>query len=123
MVSTILNLPMTETDPTGRPPHEPGAKLDNGKVRPWLLLIDFPRALEEVAKVATIGARKYSDHGWVTVPDGQGRYMDAFARHTLAVARGETFDVGANGTGCYHKAQAIWNLMASLELELRGSAE
>lgn len=114
----------TEYDPFGTDPHEPGAKLDAGKVRPWLLLTDFPRALEEVALVATVGAKKYTDHGWSTVPNGEERYMEAFGRHTLAMASGRKFDDGENGTGCLHKAQAIWNLLASLELELRaGEAE
>lgn len=108
-----------ERDPLGRDPHQPGAKLDAGKVRPWLLMSDFPRALEAVAGVATIGAEKYTDHGWVDVPNGQERYMDAFGRHVLALARGESHDTGPAGTGCHHKAQAIWNLLASLELELR----
>lgn len=111
-----------EHDPHGRNPHEPGAKLDAGKVRPWLMLSDFPLALTEVSRVATVGAAKYTDHGWASVPNGQERYMDAFGRHLLALASGETHDTGPNGTGCHHKAQAVWNLLASLELELRGAA-
>ena len=43
-----------EADPTGRNPHEPGAKLDAGKVYASLLA-DFSLALTEVAKVATFG--------------------------------------------------------------------
>ena len=113
---------MNETDPNGLKPNEPGAKLDSGKVRPWLMLSDFPRALEEVAMVATKGAAKYTDHGWETVQNGEERYMEAFGRHTLALARGERLDDGPNGIGCHHKAQAIWNLLASLELELRRGA-
>ena len=41
----------------------------------------------------------------------------------LAVGRGEKIDDGPGGTGCLHKAQMIWNLLASLELELRREAE
>ena len=108
-----------EKDPHGTDPHAPGAKLDAGKVRPWLMLTDFPHALEEVANVATAGALKYTDHGWSSVPDGQERYLEAFGRHLLALAKGETHDTGPSGSGRHHKAQAIWNLLASLELELR----
>lgn len=108
-----------EVDPSGLAAGAPGAKLDAGKVRPWLCMSGFARALEAVADVTTVGAAKYSDNGWMEVPDGEARYMEAFGRHMLALARGEVFDVGPTGTGARHKAQMIWNLLASLELELR----
>jgi hypothetical protein len=75
--------------------------------------------LEEVAKITTIGAKKYTPNGWTTVPDGEERYMDAFTRHMLALGQGEVLDDGPGGTGCMHKAGMIWNLLAALELELR----
>jgi Domain of unknown function (DUF5664) len=106
----------TESDPTGRDPHAPGAKLDAGKPRPWLCLSGFARALAEVADVTTFGARKYTPGGWATVPNGQERYMEAFARHMLALGQGEVYDPE---TMLPHKAHMIWNLMAALELELR----
>lgn len=106
----------TETDPHGFNQHTPGAKLDGGKVMPWLCISGFAHALTAVADVTTKGARKYSPNGWLTVPDGEARYMEAFGRHMLALGRGEDIDMD---TGCLHKAQMIWNLMASLELELR----
>jgi hypothetical protein len=108
-----------EADPTGRDPHQPGAKLDAGKSRAWLCISGFANALEAVAQVTTAGAAKYTPGGWVCVPDGQERYMDAFARHSLAMARGETHDAD---TGCLHHAQAAWNLLAALELQLREAA-
>ena len=107
---------LPEADPHGIGPHAPGAKLDAGKIRPWLCIAGFSRALAKVADVTTKGAAKYSPNGWMEVPDGQARYMDAFARHMLALGRGETVDVD---TGCVHKAQMIWNLLASMELEIR----
>ncbi len=107
---------MHEHDPHGTDTHAPGAKLDAGKLRPWLCISGFPRAMAEVARVTTKGAEKYSDNGWQAVPNGACRYMDAFARHMLALARGEVFD---GDTGCIHKAQMAWNLLASLELEMR----
>lgn len=109
---------MQETDPTGRDPHLPGAKLDNGKPLVWLCLSGFSNALRAVSDVTTKGARKYTPNGWVDVPDGSTRYMEAFGRHLLALGSGETIDAD---TGCMHKAQMIWNLMASLELELRSA--
>lgn len=106
----------TELDPTGRDPHQPGAKLDSGKTLSWTMLEGFARALNEVAQVTTVGARKYTPNGWQDVPNGKDRYMQAFGRHMLAYARGEHID---GDTQCLHKAQMIWNLLASLELELR----
>lgn len=107
---------MIEADPHGTNPHAPGAKLDAGKILPWLCISGFSRAIAEVAKVTTKGAEKYTPNGWMTVPDGEHRYMDAFARHMLAIGKGEIFD---KDTGCMHKAQMAWNILASLELELR----
>lgn len=105
----------TERDPHGKDPHQPGAKLDADKPRAWLMLQGFGNALGAVARVTTIGAEKYTPEGWRQVPNGQERYMDAFARHALAIAQGETHD---HDTGCLHKAQAAWNLLAALELDL-----
>ena len=110
-----------ETDPHGKDQHAPGAKLDSGKLKPWLFYAGFARALEEVAKVTTKGAEKYTENGWVEVPDGKKRYMEAFGRHMVSLAKGEIMDDSPKGLGpdIYHKAQMIWNLLASFELELR----
>lgn len=105
-----------EHDPNGLDPSTPGAKLDAGKLRAWLCVSGFANALEHVADVTTKGAAKYSPGGWQHVEDGIERYMEAFGRHMLALAQGERVD---QDTGCLHKAQMAWNLLASLELELR----
>jgi hypothetical protein len=105
-----------EKDPQGRGQHVPGAKLDAGKTRVWLFISGFARALAAVADVTTKGAIKYTPNGWAHVPDGKDRYMEAFGRHALQLGSGEVIDPD---TQCYHKAQMIWNLAASLELELR----
>lgn len=102
-----------EVDPHGKDPHEPGAKLDAGKNRVGLMVSDFPRALEAVSEVATYGANKYTEHGWVSVPNGIDRYTDAMHRHLLAEARGEKFDAES---GLEHAAMAAWNALARLEL-------
>lgn len=108
-----------ETDPYGKDQNAPGAKVDAGKNRVWLCLGGFSNALEQVAKITTIGATKYTPNGWVTVPNAKERYMDAFGRHMLALGKGEVYDNGEGGTGGKHIAQMIWNLLAVLELEER----
>lgn len=108
-----------EADPSGRPLNTPGAKADSGKVRPWLMMSGFARALEKVAEVTTKGAEKYTPNGWAEVPNGVDRYMEGFGRHMLKLGQGEVYDNGPNGIGTKHKAQMIWNLLASLELEER----
>ena len=105
-----------ERDPNGIHQHEPGSKLDQGKPLPWLCIAGFARALAAVADVTTKGARKYTPNGWAYVLGGEERYMEAFSRHMLALGKGERFDLD---TGCLHKAQMAWNILASLELELR----
>jgi len=105
-----------ELDPTGRDPHQTGAKLDGGKPLAWLCLSSFSNALYAVTDVTTKGAIKYTPNGWVDVPNGKDRYMQAFARHMLELGAGYAID---EDTGCHHKAMMVWNLLASLELEIR----
>lgn len=106
-----------ESDPSGRNPHEPGAKLDAGKICAYRGAIDyFPRAIQQVAAVSTFGASKYAWKGWETVPEGFERYSDAMVRHLLAEGTGETSD---NDSGLLHAAHAAWNALARLELRLR----
>lgn len=107
----------SESDPTGRTAHDPGAKLDSGKNRLGLVLHGFPRALEAVGWVGTGGAEKYSPNGWMEVPDGINRYTDAMYRHFLREALGEAAD---RQSGLLHAAHAAWNALARLELMLRG---
>ena len=107
---------MTEHDPTGRSAHEPGAKLDGGKIRASLILGGFSRALEHVAAVGTYGAAKYSDNGWRSVPAGQERYTDALWRHLLQEAQGLERDPESQ---LLHAAHAAWNALARLELMLQ----
>lgn len=106
----------TERDPSGLNAHTPGAKLDQNKLLPWLCISGFANALTEVAKVTTVGAKKYTPNGWAKVANGQERYLEAMGRHLLKMGTGETID---EDTMCYHLAQVAWNALASLELELR----
>lgn len=111
--------PPLEADPTGGSLNEPGKKADAGKLLPWLFFSGFANALEKVAEVTTLGARKYTPNGWAAVANGPERYMEAAMRHLIYLGQGEKFDSGPGGIGTLHKAQIIWNLLASLELELR----
>ena len=105
-----------EVDPHGLDQHQAGAKLDANKNRLGLVLHGFARALQEVGKVGTYGANKYTDNGWVEVPDGIERYTDAMYRHLLTEAQGERLD---KDTEILHAAHACWNLLARLDLMLR----
>lgn len=65
-----------------------GRKDDTDKLR-WDLL---PESLEDVVKVLTFGAKKYSPDGWKQVPEAQPRYFAATMRHLWAWRRGEDLD-------------------------------
>lgn len=101
-----------ETDPYGKSPHDPGAKLDQGKVKAGVLY-DFSEALFQVAQIGTYGAEKYTRGGWQSVPNGAERYFDAFWRHLLESRHQECDD----DTGLSHLAHAAWNLLAVIELK------
>jgi len=103
-----------EEDPSGLNQHEPGAKLDSGKILAGVLA-DFSLALEEVSKVGTFGAEKYSRGGWKSVENGEQRYSDAMWRHLLKENR-EALDPETNLS---HEAAVAWNALARLELKLR----
>ncbi|MDA3920535.1 MAG: DUF5664 domain-containing protein [Salinisphaera sp.] len=107
---------MTPTDPNGKSPKEPGAKLDGGKLQPDLIFTGFSRALSAVAEIGTHGAEKYTRDGWASVPDGIYRYRNAGQRHALARATGEQLDPDS---GLPHLAHEAWNKLAELELALR----
>lgn len=103
------------SDPLGKGQHESGAKLDAGKNRLDLVLGDFAQALWEVGRVGTYGANKYTDRGWLSVPNGRQRYGDALLRHYLLDKRGEIAD---RESGIDHLAHAAWNALAVLQLAL-----
>jgi len=117
---TAIAKQLLEVDPHGTDPHKSGAKLDAGKNRMGLVLDAFPEALLEVGKVGTGGAEKYSDNGWLEVPNGINRYNDAMLRHHFKNAKGDDFD---ENTGLLHLAHQAWNALAVLELELKRRAK
>lgn len=91
-----------------------GRKDDAGK--PYAAcLLEFPRALNEVAKVATFGAKKYERRGWERVPNGEERFRDALVRHLIA----EGIEPNDPESELPHLAHAAWGALAALELKLR----
>jgi len=104
-----------ERDPAGLTSDTPGAKLDAEKLRVDLVMDGFSLALQEVAKVAGYGARKYSEGGWQHIPQGEQRYRAAAGRHRLKRVR-ESHDPD---TQLLHLAHEAWNALAELELVLR----
>lgn len=106
-----------EQDPNGLGQHEPGAKLDAGKIQMGLVMNGFPRALMAVGEVATFGAKKYSPNGWMKVENGVTRYTDAMYRHALT----EPMEAVDPQTGLLHAAHVAWNALARLELMIQGT--
>ena len=66
-----------------------GRKDDQNKLRYDLLPVE---PIEEVIKVLTLGAVKYSPDNWKRVKPYDVRYYNAALRHIQAWRRGETFD-------------------------------
>ena len=80
-----------------------------------LVLGRFPRALEAVSAVGTFGANKYSEDGWLQVPNGIRRYGSAMLRHYFKDSEGEYLDAE---TQLPHVAAVAWNALSRLELIL-----
>ena len=89
-------------------------KYDQGKPQADLLL-GFSRALMEVTKLLTFGARKYEPHGWTGVEEGEDRYTAALIRHLLQ----ETWEAKDVDSNINHDVAVAWNALARLDLRLR----
>jgi len=93
-----------------------GTKLDNGK--PIIGLVP-PRAIIEVAKVMTYGAKKYDAFNWC-----KGlkylRLYSAAQRHLLSWVCGVDKD---EETGISHLAHACCNLMMIIDFEKTGRTD
>ena len=105
-----------EKDPNGIEQHQPGAKLDEGKLLAGLVMGDFANALNAVIEIGTFGANKYTKHGWLSVPNGFERYTDAMQRHYLKEQIEGLYD---NDSHLLHAAHLAWNALARLELLIR----
>lgn len=95
---------------------KPGDKYDTNKPDMGLVLSSFSRALIEVSKVGTFGAKKYTKDGWIAVPNGVARYTSAELRHHFYEETEGPFD---RESGLLHKAHKAWNALAALDLYLR----
>jgi hypothetical protein len=96
----------------GIPKQEGGVKFDGDKPRYDLEQV---LATEEVMKVLTYGANKYSADNWRLVPDFEKRYYSASRRHIASYMRGELIDPES---GLSHLAHAITCLSYILEIQL-----
>lgn len=94
-----------------------GVKFDQDK--PQWTLVPF-KALDEVVKVLTIGAKKYAPDNWKKVPNARQRYIDAAFRHMSAYAAGEKLD---DETGKSHLAHAMCCLLFLLAFDLDKTLE
>ena len=111
--ATIKNM-QAEADPTGLSPHDPGAKLDQGKPDLSLLLM-MGNALTAVAELGTFGATKYSRGGFLEVDDGVNRYTAALLRHLMK----ENYETIDPDSELPHAVAVAWNALARLEFILR----
>ena len=87
-------------------------KHDSGKLRFDLLPVD---AVEQVVRVLTYGAVKYTPNNWRKVDD-LARYHAAALRHIFAWAKGEKTDPES---GLPHLAHAACCLLFIVELDKR----
>lgn len=85
-------------------------KFDAGKLRYSLIP---PKAMKELAKVLTYGAKKYKPNNWQLVED-KDRYVDALYRHLEAWRNGEKFDEESKLS---HLSHALTNIAFLLHFE------
>mgnify|MGYP001566972859 CR=1 FL=1 len=82
-----------------------GLKHDNRKpmwnLLPWV-------EMEEVVRVLTWGAKKYSPNSWKLVKEGEGRYFSACLRHLAAIGQKRYSDPE---TGLNHYSHAVCSLL------------
>ncbi len=100
----IYEKPATEADKKAAP----GYKEDKGKLRYDLLP---PYALDELAKVYTYGANKYTDNNWRKGMKW-GRIYAALMRHLWKFWAGEDRD---KESGILHLSHALWGVVTLLE--------
>ncbi len=91
-------------DPYGYDAHQPGAKLDSGKVD---LTLVPGAAVRAIARIMMYGAQKYTRDGWKQVPEAERRYLAACLRHIFAFLDGEEADPES---GHHHLHHALCNL-------------
>lgn len=102
-----------------------GDKYDKDKLPMHTVLYrQFPLAIKEIVKCSQAGHLKYpNDIDWMNfkrVPDGINRYLNAALRHLNE--EGVNIDM-KEYLEVLHEAQAIWNLLAALQIKLENKNE
>ncbi len=102
-----------------------GQKFSEGKLPLYTFIFDqFPLALQEVCKCSQAGNKKYNlDVDWQNfkrVENPHFQYKNAAMRHLME--KGVNQDMLEYGN-ILHSAQAIWNLLADLEIHLEQSSK
>lgn len=69
--------------------YDQSVKFDGDKLRYELVPVEV---MEELAKVLTYGAKKYSANSWQNVEPFEDRYYAAAMRHLIAWRKGELID-------------------------------
>jgi len=85
-------------------------KFDSGKLQYNLVP---PKAIKELTKVLTYGAKKYKPNNWQQVDDTT-RYIDALYRHLEAWRSGEKID---SESGLSHLSHALTNITFLIHFE------
>lgn len=85
-------------------------------------ILEFPRAMEELARLCTEGAKKYGRGNWKLGGKPQEEYMDSALRHLMALANGEAayreVDELGDPMGVVHHAAAVmWNMAVFMQME------
>lgn len=90
---------------------EAGVKYDSEKSDYSLIP---PYAIEEVVKVLTFGAKKYSAGNWKKLDNAWDRYFAAAQRHMWALQRDEESDLESD---YHHAAHAVACLLFMIEID------
>lgn len=79
-------------------------------------LFHYPHAMEALVKVLEQGAIKYEAMNWKKGNKPDGEYLDAAGRHIFKHVNEGVHD---EDIGVIHLAQAVWNLMTLIELNMQ----
>lgn len=82
-------------------------------------IFHYPHAVECLVRVMEQGAIKYEAMNWKKGNKPDKEYFDACARHIFKHVNEGPYD---EDLGVVHIAQAIWNLMTVLELNMQDVA-
>lgn len=96
-----------------------GLRFDEGKLRVDLIP---PEAMEAMAEILTIGARKYAERNWEKGMKWS-KVVGPLMRHLLKWMKGEPYDIETYekyGEKHSHMKFVLWNAMALVTYEARG---